>query len=242
MHPIADRGNVGAEFDDYAPNYHEKIDHLCRRLVDPSGDYFVRLKCDEILSIAAKLESNGKDLLAVDVGCGTGDFERILAGRLGRVIGFDLSPRMLQVAAGQPQGSFFCADACFIALPDSTADLVFASCIFHHMPGVLMAPALREMRRVCKAGGYVVIFEHNPLNPLTQLVIRTTPLDRSAILFPSWTVRKAIQRAGLLVAVESFILFAPEMIDRRLGPLKRWLSAIPLGGQYMVVGQKRDDD
>ena len=32
-----------------------------------------------------------------------------------------------------------------------------------------------------KHGGRVVVFEHNPLNPITRFVVSRTPIDRNAI-------------------------------------------------------------
>jgi SAM-dependent methyltransferase len=42
---------------------------------------------------------------ALDVGCGTGSFARLLAGRCDQVLGIDLSPRMVAVAIPAPQPS-----------------------------------------------------------------------------------------------------------------------------------------
>ena len=39
-----------------------------------------------------------------------------------------------------------------------------------------------ELKRVLRAGGACVIFEHNPLNPLTVQAVNTCPFDENAVL------------------------------------------------------------
>ena len=52
---------------------------------------------------------------ALDVGCGTGSFSRLLAERSGRVVALDLSPRMIEIAKERskqyPNIQFEVADA-----------------------------------------------------------------------------------------------------------------------------------
>jgi SAM-dependent methyltransferase len=117
----------------------------------------------------------------VDVGCGNGIYLAELAKRgfYGRVIGVDLSPGMLTAAraslgmlaesAGVPSTAaqaadqaapttrvaLACADATALPLPDGTADLTLAPHMLYHVPEP--AAALRELRRVTRPGGQVVI-------------------------------------------------------------------------------------
>ena len=46
-----------AKFDDYASDYHHRIDHVCRRLVSRTPEHFTRLKFDELAAVAAKLDA-----------------------------------------------------------------------------------------------------------------------------------------------------------------------------------------
>jgi hypothetical protein len=94
------------------------------------------------------------------------------------------------------------------------------------------------MKRICRLGGLVICFEHNPLNLLTQLVVCLTPLDRTARLIRHSTMVTAFKRVGLEVLDTRFILFGPKLIDMRLGWIKNLLSRLHLGGQYYVIGQK----
>jgi SAM-dependent methyltransferase len=119
-----------------------------------------------------------------DVGCGNGAYLAELARRgfAGRVLGLDMSLGMLDAArdrltsAGSPAGSraagspdaapaetagspgdvaLLAADATALPLPDGSADLTLAMHMLYHVPDP--PQAVRELRRVTRPGGRVVI-------------------------------------------------------------------------------------
>jgi len=238
---MPDDKSKSAKFDVYAQSYDHELDHVLRRFVDSGGNYFIRLKCTELYNLAIKYDLDPAQLTVVDAGCGTGIFERILSSTFHRLIGLDLSAKMLKVAVesnSSTNNSYICCNAQTIPLPDSSAEIVFSSSLFHHMPAASLVSTLQELGRVCKSGGYVICFEHNPLNPLTQLVVRTTPLDRDAQLIPHSRLSAMFKEAGFQVVEHRFILFSPEQLDRFVYRLGEWVYRLPLGGQYLVVGRK----
>jgi ubiquinone/menaquinone biosynthesis methyltransferase len=92
----------------------------------------------------------------VDLACGTGDVTAELAARypLGRILGIDLTPAMLEVARSRcPQSrvSFRAADMCHTGIADGWADVVTGSYALRNAP--VLDDALREVRRVLKPGG-----------------------------------------------------------------------------------------
>jgi ubiquinone/menaquinone biosynthesis C-methylase UbiE len=164
-----------------------------------------------------------------------------LATACAQLYAVDLSHKMLQIAAraaSLPHGGYICADSLRLPLPDHAVDLVFASCLLHHMSEVPPAVVVTELSRICRPGGLVVCFEHNPLNPVTQLVVRTTPIDHTAVLLPAKTLRQAFRCAGLQDVDCRFILFGPKPIDRQLMRWRPWLYRVSLGAQYLVYGRK----
>ena len=109
----------------------------------------------------------------LDVACGTGVVARVAAervGRTGRVVGLDLNGRMLAVARGLPPIDGAPLDWCrgdALALPlrDATFDVVLCQQGLQQVPD--RQGALREMRRVLRAGGRLAIgvwgrIEHSP--------------------------------------------------------------------------------
>jgi ubiquinone/menaquinone biosynthesis C-methylase UbiE len=127
-----------------------------------------------VLDLAAPAPSD----TIVDVGCGNGMYLAELARRgfAGRVLGVDLSLGMLKAArerlsgigtagdasgrdgsikARTPVASLANADATVLPLGDGVADLALAPHMLYHVPEPV--DALRELRRVTRPGGRVVI-------------------------------------------------------------------------------------
>lgn len=100
------------------------------------------------------------DLLLLDVGCGHGAQHLRLRQQRMRIIGVDLSPGMLREAYDQARGAGI--GACFLhgnagALPlsDESVDRAMANHMLYHVPDPI--EALRELRRVLRPGGRLVI-------------------------------------------------------------------------------------
>ncbi|HEX4090147.1 MAG TPA: methyltransferase domain-containing protein [Trebonia sp.] len=106
----------------------------------------------------------------VDVGCGNGAYLAELARRgfAGRVLGLDMSSGMLTAArdrlaavgspaSAEPGGgaALLAADATALPLRDGAADLTLALHMLYHVPDP--SRAVRELRRVTRPGGRVVI-------------------------------------------------------------------------------------
>jgi ubiquinone/menaquinone biosynthesis C-methylase UbiE len=106
---------------------------------------------------------------AADVGCGTGEDARQLAdvvGRSGCVVGFDISEAMLKEASSRHGASgsnirFIQSGADDLKAPSSSFDAIRADRVLTHVHDV--AAALREMMRVVKPGGRVVVSEPDML-------------------------------------------------------------------------------
>lgn len=93
-----------------------------------------------------------------DAGCGNGAYLAELARRsfTGRVIGADLSAGMLAAARGRaPSAALLAADVSALPLADGVADLTLAMHMLYHVPDPLLA--VRELRRVTRRGGRVVV-------------------------------------------------------------------------------------
>jgi demethylmenaquinone methyltransferase / 2-methoxy-6-polyprenyl-1,4-benzoquinol methylase len=107
---------------------------------------------------AVDLARVGPGTRALDVATGTGDLAIELASRGGDVVGSDFSPGMLGKARTKAPGlTWEIADAMALPYPDDTFDAVtvgFGARNFGDLD-----QGLREMARVVKPGGRVVILE-----------------------------------------------------------------------------------
>lgn len=99
----------------------------------------------------------------LDVGCGTG-LNLFEAARwfapAGRLVGIDLSPGMVAVAAAKARqlgipATILLGDAERLPLPDASFDLVLCNSVFHWFRD--RPAAMREMARVLKPGGQLAL-------------------------------------------------------------------------------------
>jgi ubiquinone/menaquinone biosynthesis C-methylase UbiE len=99
----------------------------------------------------------------LDVCCGPGTFGRSFAPLVGRVVGVDFTPAMLEKArsissqAGLANIEFACGDGNALPFADSTFDLALSTYAFHHLPEA--ARVLGEMARVVRKGGRVALVD-----------------------------------------------------------------------------------
>jgi len=117
-----------------------------------------------MLDVALPAGLGGAGVVA-DVGCGNGLYLAELArrGYGRRLIGADLSPGMLRAArqrTGRPGPALVAADAAALPLRDSSADLTLAMHMLYHVPEPEVA--LRELRRVTRPGGRLVVGLNGP--------------------------------------------------------------------------------
>lgn len=112
--------------------------------------------------IALLPEIAGKRVL--DVGCGSGPLSAWLVGRGADVVGFDISPTMVNLAQnrGLNSASFRVADLAgpLDFLEDSSFDVAVASLVIHYLHDWI--PPLGELRRVLRPKGVLVLSSHHP--------------------------------------------------------------------------------
>lgn len=138
---IAPAGYVQALFDDYAPGFD-------RHLVDGLGYRAHRTLVDQLAFAPARRYAS-----ALDLGCGTGLCGALLAGRVDRLTGVDLSAGMLDEArALGVYAQLVQADLLdhLRATPDRH-DLVLAADVFIYVGA--LAPVFEAVRRVLQPGG-----------------------------------------------------------------------------------------
>ncbi len=104
----------------------------------------------------------------LDVGSGTGHWSRVFSSLGFSVLGVDASKEMTGVAKekGLPGSSFAVGDALNLPFRDAEFDAVSAMAALEFIPD---APAaVREMARLTKAGGLMLVGALNRLSPMNQ--------------------------------------------------------------------------
>ncbi|MDK2870527.1 MAG: putative AdoMet-dependent methyltransferase [Pyrococcus sp.] len=129
------------DFDSWARNYDE----------DVGREDWIHADYERVLKLVAEKATG----TVVDIGCGTGNILRFL--RCERYIGVEPS-RGMRVRFREKH-NFEPLDGHFLKLPlpDETADAVISTYAFHHVPDEEKEAALREMLRVLRPEGRIVI-------------------------------------------------------------------------------------
>ena len=200
-----------------------------------SHRYYVRLKTKLLKQETKDFADNARLL---DVGCGTGIAEEFLATDGHLLVALDLSSRMLQIAKDRCNTAvFICGDALNLPFTDATFDATFCFALMHHIHQDQRLRVMQEFARVTRPEGFVITFEHNPMNPLTRYIVSQSPVDHGVELLHLREMIKLHTECELLIVSVKYLVFFPRFLSF-LEPLESFLHFIPLGGQYEVVSKK----
>ena len=123
----------------------------------------------------------------------------------------------------------------------ATFDLIVLCSVLHHVEPLSRDLVYQDVLCLLKPGGCLCIFEHNPYNPLTQWVVKHTPIDKNVALLPPREVQAGVAEAGALGVQTEYLLFFPPRW-RLLRPLERFLHFLPCGAQYAVWAETKPRD
>jgi SAM-dependent methyltransferase len=184
------------------------------------GSLFASRSLADWIDAGARLTA---DDLVLDAGGGAGDLSRNLAGRARQFVVADLTGALRDVgrdaaeAAGARNVLFVRAALEDLPFPDRSFDAVLCRFVVHHLAEP--APALRELRRVCRPDGRVVVADLVALDDAVAGVHNALERARD----PSHTT--ALTEPGLVAAVAAAGLAVRDVdrMDRRL-ELDAWLE------------------
>lgn len=233
-----EHGNTAmpAEFDGYAAEGYSELlsDPLRERFA--GSNFFFRRKLILLRELCQRYGMDTERASWLDVGCGEGALLKMGKPYFREVAGCDVSAGMLQHCEGlnvRRQDS-----AQRIPFDSRRFDLVTMVCVYHHVD-VAERPALTaDISRVLKTKGIFCVIEHNRLNPVTQLIVRRSPVDSHAHLLAAGTVRRLARAVGMEVLGTHYFLFFPERYYSAMAATEARLSSLPLGGQYTVFCRK----
>jgi SAM-dependent methyltransferase len=225
------------EFDRHADSYRAAVEES----IGFSGmelDYFARRKANLLLDLARRRLGDPGKLTWLDVGCGIGLTDGFLTGHVGRLLGVDTSREAIDRALkSNPEVAYTAYDGDRLPYGDAAADLAFAICVFHHVPVEERPGLARELRRVVRPGGLVVVIEHNPLNPLTRLAVSRCEFDADAVLLTRRRARRMLAEVGLQQVEARYVVFSTSG-SRRLERAERALGWLPAGAQHYVAAER----
>jgi len=171
----------------------------------------------------------------LDYGCGIGNLTERLVTQFSDVHGYDPSTKCLDIARRRAPTAVLHHDVASIA--NDSFQCAVISCVLHHVAPSARVELLERVRGKLAPGGRVVIFEHNPLNPVTRRAVAACVFDHDAILLWPAEARSLVVRAGFDSVKQDYVVFFPRSLSflRRFEPRLAWFC---LGAQTMTVGHK----
>jgi SAM-dependent methyltransferase len=227
-----------AEFDKHASHY--RAVHATNIAISgESPEYFAEYKMRDFSAVLKELGAPPMGRF-LDFGCGVGNSIAPFRAELpdATLVAADVSAESLAKLKEGHEGAVqtILIDGKSLPLEDASVDGAFACCVFHHIPPDEHHSALTELRRVLRPGAPLMVYEHNPLNPLTVRAVNTCPLDDNAILIASDRMRLLFGKAGFGSIRHDYRVFFPKALQI-LRPLEHYLRWLPVGAQYFVVGR-----
>lgn len=231
----ADSGSSPDVLFDLASEYDAML-ALGLRLSGENRDFFILGRVAELIR---RLPAGANVRSILDFGCGIGD----TSGHLARVFpnadvtGVDTAAGALEHARraqASPRVRFLPVDE----VEPARYDLCYVNGVFHHIVPSERPRALSGIWSALRAGGWFALFENNPWNVGTRIIMSRVEFDRDAILISPPAARRLLRANGFHTPLPTRFLFIFPHALRFLRPLEGPLSGAPLGGQYLVLGQK----
>jgi SAM-dependent methyltransferase len=186
--------------------------------------------------------------LVLDVGCGTAALAAHVARAGYEVSGIDASAGMLAQAADRGLAGVYAADATALPFADASFDLAYTVATLHHLETpARVAGTIAEMARVVRSGGYVLLWDHNPLNPYWPIIMRRVPQDSGdERLVPLREMLAGVRAAGMRPVAIRRLGLIPDFVPARLMPFaraaERTVESLPLlrllAAHNVVLAQK----
>lgn len=216
------------DFDDYTDNYNTLLRESTGFFTENEA-YFARYKVD---ILRREVPTTTKRLL--EYGCGIGRNIPFLRAAFPNALisGSDISAASLEIARKENPGVEFFVEQADIDIAEPY-EVIFIAGVFHHIPPRERAAVMKTLHQRLAPGGTIVIFEHNPFNPVTRRIVNDCPYDKDAVLLKSSELKSLLAGAGLTVRCVAYCLFVPPILSLLL-PLEAKLGWLPLGGQYWV--------
>ncbi|HSL21140.1 MAG TPA: methyltransferase domain-containing protein [Vicinamibacterales bacterium] len=217
--------DVARHFDDIATEYGDQFKpHVWSHLLDR-----------KVGLIARTLSHVPLARRGLDLGCGLGVQCRALEKYGYRVVGIDVSQRLVQQAR---RGGATVAAGSALALPfqDASLDFVYAIGVLHHLPDRrAQHTALTEIARVLKPGGQFLVHETNTRNPLFRLYMGYVfPLLKSIDEGTEWWIEPWQWEAvrGLRLVKTRYFTFMPDFTPAWMMSAFRALDAWLEAGRF----------
>jgi len=182
---------------------------------------------------------------ALDVGCGTGAFTRLLAGRAQQVLGLDLSPSMIQRAQERSSKfeniEFAVADITEAELPREHFDCIVSIATLHHVP---LTATMVKLKAALKPGGILLVNDLFEPDGLFDLAVSGLAFwvsaGRRLLKFGRLRQPRAVREAWKEHGRHDTYLTLTQVRELRTELLPRAVIKRHLLWRYSLIWQKRE--
>jgi SAM-dependent methyltransferase len=225
------------DFDRFGSRYDDHVNDALA-FSGTEQEFYLRAKANEVERLVRQHLGSISNPSLLDVGCGVGLVHEMLGDKFPGLIGVDVAPETLvEAQKRQPGGRFVRYDGRRLPFADGEFDLAYTVNVLHHVDPSAWPDFVAELARVTRSGGLVAVFEHNPWNPMTRLVVNRCEFDEDAVLLGQRKLRRLLAEADLLERDHRYILFFP-WAGKLWSTLERGLGWLPLGAQHLAAAAK----
>ncbi len=221
---------------DLSDEYREMLNQGIR-LSGESQEFFIQ---GRLRSLQSRLPADLIVRRVLDFGCGIGTATGYLAERFpnAEVLGVDTSAKALDYAQEHHGSDRVRFRGLAELAQERDFDLCYVNGVFHHIEPSSRIGAVKNIHRALRSGGRLALFENNPWNLGTRMVMSRIPFDRDAITLSPPETQRLLRAGGFTQPAANWSLF---YFPRPLAFLRfteNALSHLPLGAQYCVLGAK----
>jgi len=226
-------------FDDYSESYSNVLNQGLVSLAGDTLDYYAKMRMESVKNYTQHLDKKIDSI--IEWGCGIGNNIVFLKRYFpdSQITGLDISEASLAIARKRFRNDPLVK---FELVPnqniDDQVDLIFINGVLHHIPAEEHSRCcLKLIQDRLKPGALLTLFENNPFNPGTQLIMKMVPFDKDAVMInPYRLLKKVCSHEFKMVKVKFYFIF-PKIL-RFFRFMEPYFENFPIGAQYCIFAFK----
>lgn len=182
---------------------------------------------------ASALNYTGKKIL--NIGCGNGSFEFLVAGRAKEIVGIDIADEDIFVAKKECKDlknvNFTKANIIHDNFPKNSSDIIVLLDVIEHLPKDSESKTLKKIYKILKLNGQIVI--STPLNNLSRYLdpawyFRHRHYTKEQLVEllvdAGFKIEKIYTRGGFFEMASMFLFYPFKWILNMEIPFKKWFD------------------